>query len=102
MYREVVDDISTLLGIDKSYPEARMLRASAFYELGLYDHALRDLNQEISLSRNPDSSYRATYFLRGNVHLRLGRLEDALNDFNFVLEQVVNEQVLIARAVSFF
>jgi len=102
MYREVVDDISTLLGIDKSYPEARMLRASAFYELGLYDHALRDLNQEISLSRNPDSSYRATYFLRGNVHLRLGRLEDALNDFNFVLEQVVNEQVLIARAEVFF
>ena len=63
-------------------PEAAMLRAEAFLQIGRKGDALDELDQ-LSLGQMPNSDER--YVVRGELRVAVGRWREALGDFDVVL-----------------
>lgn len=57
-------------------------RAAANYQIGRYDHALRDSNESISIEVESDSAYN----IRGLIYRKRGQKDLAMQDYNRVIE----------------
>jgi TolA-binding protein len=78
-------------------PEAAMLRAEAFLQIGRKGDALDELDR-LSLGQMPNSDER--YVLRGELRAAVGRWREALRDFDVVLRGHAGEEAEIGSATD--
>ena len=78
-------------------PEAAMLRAEAFLQIGRKGDALYELDR-LSLAQMPNSDER--YVLRGELRAAIGRWREALEDFDVVLRGHAEEEAEIGAATD--
>jgi hypothetical protein len=78
-------------------PEAAMLRAEAFLQIGRKGDALDELDR-LSLGQLPNSDER--YVLRGELRAAVGRWREALRDFDIVLRGHAEEEAETGAATD--
>lgn len=75
-WQQVIDDCTTVTGLNSANPVSYRLRGSAYFHLDQNDRALADLNHVIE----KDQGLASDYALRALVRCRIGQFQDALND----------------------